>query len=85
MPQFCLSSPLSATSLFAALLCAALPSFAHARSGQSTDTQPSVFDGDYLTIGIGGGIGPSCEGSDDYVAIPFGALQGEVGGIGHVF
>jgi outer membrane scaffolding protein for murein synthesis (MipA/OmpV family) len=42
----------------------------------------SVFDGDYITLGIGAAIGPSYEGSDDYVVFPIPALQGKVGGIG---
>lgn len=85
MPQSRLSFRLSATSLFAmaTLLSVALSSVATAQTTETAapTSGPSVFDGDYLTVGIGGGIGPSYEGSDDYIAIPFGALQGEIGGI----
>jgi outer membrane scaffolding protein for murein synthesis (MipA/OmpV family) len=39
-----------------------------------------VFAGDWLTIGVGGGYGPSYEGSDDYVLFPAPLAQGSVGG-----
>jgi outer membrane scaffolding protein for murein synthesis (MipA/OmpV family) len=57
---------------------------------QDVDTPPpsdpdageSVFDGDYLTIGAGGAIVPSYDGSDDYVFTPVPLIQGSVAGIG---
>lgn len=42
----------------------------------------TVFDGDYITLGAGAAIGPSYEGSDDYVVFPVPAIQGKLGGIG---
>ncbi len=45
-------------------------------------TQKSVFDGDYLTIGVGGAYGTSYEGSDDYVFFPAAAAMGRIAGIG---
>ncbi|MVZ96316.1 MipA/OmpV family protein [Sphingorhabdus sp. IMCC26285] len=39
-----------------------------------------VFAGDWLTIGIGGGYGPSYEGSDDYTLFPAPLAQGSVSG-----
>lgn len=42
----------------------------------------SVFDGDYLTVGVGAAVGPSYEGSDDYVLFPVPALTGKVTGVG---
>ncbi len=42
----------------------------------------SVFDGDYITLGAGAAIGPSYEGSDDYVVFPVPAVQGKVAGVG---
>jgi MipA family protein len=41
----------------------------------------SVFDGDWLTIGLGGAYGPSYDGSDDYVFSPLPLLQGSFGGV----
>lgn len=42
---------------------------------------PSVFDGDWITIGIGGAYTPSYDGSDDYVVTPLPLLQGKLGGV----
>jgi MipA family protein len=39
-----------------------------------------VFEGDWLTVGIGPGYGPSYEGSDDYVLFPAPIAQGSVAG-----
>ena len=36
----------------------------------------SVFDGDYLSVGVGAAYGPSYDGSDDYVLYPAALLQG---------
>jgi outer membrane protein len=41
---------------------------------------PTVFDGDYLTIGAGGAYVPGYEGSDSYVVTPVVGLQGRLGG-----
>lgn len=41
-----------------------------------------VLDGDFFIIGAGVGLTPTYEGSDDYVATPFPAIAGRVGGIG---
>lgn len=46
------------------------------------DEASSVFDRDYLTVGVGVAVGPSYEGSDDYAVYPVPALQGKLGGIG---
>lgn len=48
---------------------------------QDAAPEPSVFDGDYLTVGAGVIYGPSYEGSDDMVATPVPAVQGRVGGV----
>ena len=39
-----------------------------------------VFAGDWVTVGIGAGYGPSYDGSDDYVLLPAPLAQGSVGG-----
>lgn len=44
-------------------------------------SEPTVFDGDYLTIGIGAGYGPSYSGSDDYVLFALPLVQGSLGGV----
>lgn len=41
---------------------------------------PTVFDGDYLTVGAGAGYVPGYEGSDSYVVTPVLGLQGRLGG-----
>jgi outer membrane scaffolding protein for murein synthesis (MipA/OmpV family) len=61
-------------------LALATPAFAQ-------DTPPagggeSVFDGDYVSVGVGASYGPSYDGSDDYVIFPVGLAQGSLGGIG---
>lgn len=43
--------------------------------------EDSVFDGDHVTIGVGGVYGPSYDGSDDYVLSPFPLIQGKLAGI----
>jgi outer membrane scaffolding protein for murein synthesis (MipA/OmpV family) len=57
-----------------------------ATPGFAQDTPPagsgeSVFDGDYVTVAVGGAYGPSYDGSDDYVFFPAGLLQGSLGGV----
>ena len=58
-------------------LALAAPAFA-----QSDQGGESVFDGDYLSVGIGGAYGPSYDGSDDYVLYPAALVQGSLGGVG---
>lgn len=48
--------------------------------GPHASAMPTVFDGDYLTIGAGAGYVPSYEGSDSYVVTPVIGLQGRLGG-----
>ena len=59
----------------AALAALAFPLAAQAQS------EETVFDGDYLTVGIGAGYAPSYEGSDDYVFYPQPVIQGSLAGI----
>ena len=80
MSNYRLRAVLARPLLAAALLVpAALPSVATAQDVATTEE--TVFDGEYLTVGLGGAYGPSYEGSDDYVFFPGGALQGKVGGV----
>lgn len=46
------------------------------------DIDGGVFEGDWITLGVGVGLGPSYDGSDDYVLFPAPIVQGELGGIG---
>lgn len=41
----------------------------------------TVFDGDYLTVGVGVAHGPSYSGSDDYVLSALPLIQGSVAGV----
>jgi outer membrane scaffolding protein for murein synthesis (MipA/OmpV family) len=71
-----------------AILCAALinstPVFAQNASEISKPAQPepSVFDGDWLAVGIAGAYEPSYDGSDDYSVFPVAGVIGKVKGIG---
>ena len=49
---------------------------------QDAASEPSVFDGDYLSIGAGAAYGPSYAGSDDYVLYPVPLVQGSFHGVG---
>lgn len=65
------------------LMLAATPLYAQEQNAESPPVDPSdrgVFAGDWLTLGIGAGYGPSYEGSDDYVLFPAPLAQGSVGG-----
>lgn len=69
----------STSVLFGATLLAALASAAAAQEQMPEET---VFDGDYLSIGIGGALSPSYTGSDDYVLSVLPIVQGSLGGVG---
>lgn len=43
--------------------------------------EPTVFDGDYLAVGIGAAISPSYLGSDDYVVSPLPIVQASFRGV----
>jgi MipA family protein len=73
--------------LAAAALAAAAP--AHGQEEQVAAGPPdavaaaeTVYDDNWLSIGLGGGYGPSYDGSDDYVFYPAPLLQGRIAGIG---
>lgn len=46
-----------------------------------TGAPPSIFDGDWVTLGAGVGYSSSYDGSDDYVVSPLPFLQGKLGGV----
>ena len=45
------------------------------------EAPPSVFDGDWMSLGVGGAYNSSYDGSDDYVFSPLPLIQGRLGGI----
>lgn len=49
--------------------------------GKSGGRPPSVFSGDWVTIGVGVGMGPSYDGSNDYNVSPAPVVQGQVAGV----
>lgn len=59
----------------------AVPALAQEDAPIERPASGTVFDGDWLTIGIGGVYGPSYEGSDDYVLFPVPMVQGNLAGI----
>ena len=74
----------SSAAALAASLLVAQPAFAQ-DAGEPVNAgdayENTVFDGDYLSLGVGVGYGPSYSGSDDYVAFPLPIVQGSLGGI----
>jgi MipA family protein len=61
----------------------AIPAFAQSEETEAAKADApdrGVFAGDWLTLGVGAGYGPSYEGSDDYVFFPAPVAQGSVGG-----
>ncbi len=44
--------------------------------------EESVFDGDWLALGVGAGYAPGYDGSDNYVLYPQPLIAGSLGGIG---
>lgn len=69
---------------FAATLLFAAPALQaqtqESASAKADAPDRGVFAGDWLTVGVGGGYGPSYEGSDDYVLFPAPIAQGSIGG-----
>ena len=68
----------------AAALAGALVVAAAATPARAQNDGPqaeNVFDGDYLTVGVGAGYSPSYEGSDDYVVFPLPLVQGNLRGV----
>ncbi len=74
---------LAVISASALLLVANVPAMAQDSQADAATSDPAagtVFDGDWLTVGLGGAYGPSYEGSDDMVLFPAPLAQGSVGG-----
>lgn len=60
----------------------AVPAAAQNPGDIPTEGETTVFDGDWISVGVGVIYGPSYDGSDDYVITPAPIVQGELGGIG---
>ena len=80
-----------APALAALALCAtASPAFAQSETDTDVEadaptrsmTEGTVFDGDWVMIGVGAGYVPEYDGSDDYKLFPLPLIRGSVGGIG---
>ncbi|GMN13859.1 MipA/OmpV family protein [Altererythrobacter sp. MTPC7] len=70
----------------AAILAASTPAAAQDAGPETGPAGPplpseTVFDGDFLSIGVGAGFGPSYTGSDDYVVFPLPIVQASYKGI----
>lgn len=63
-----------------AAFCA--PAFAQSSEAPTAERPDlGVFAGDWVTVGLGAGYGPSYDGSDEYVLFPAPLAQGSIGGI----
>ena len=66
-------------------IAAGLPAAAQEGDPQSAPpasaTAGTVFDGDYISVGVGAVISPSYDGSDDYVISPIPVFMGSLGGV----
>lgn len=72
----------AALPLGALITCIALPGTALAQEdAPDIDIEETAFDGDFVSAGIGAAVGPSYEGSDDYVVYPAPAVIGRLGGV----
>lgn len=63
---------------FAVALCLSTTAYAQQ---QGPPPGENVFDGDYVTLGAGVAVGPSYDGSDNYVLSPLPVILGSVAGI----
>jgi outer membrane protein len=50
-------------------------------AAQNAEAKQSVYDGDYLSVGVGAAYGPSYAGSDDYDVFPVPLVQGSFHGV----
>lgn len=73
----------AASPLLAALAALAVSSPAYAQAAPAGDAaEGTVYDGNWLSVGIGAGITPSYVGSDDYTFTPVPLVQGNLFGVG---
>lgn len=77
---------ITAAAAFACLAAIAVPASAQdeqtpAQTPAQAPAQATVYDGDYLSVGVGAGYGPTYDGSDDYTLFPAPIVQGSLGGV----
>lgn len=73
---------ITAVAAFACLAATAVPASAQDEQAPAQPpAQATVYDGDYLSVGVGAGYGPTYDGSDDYTLFPAPIVQGSLGGI----
>lgn len=72
------------TAAAGAVLLSSTAALAQTNTPQVNPPEPedTVFDDNYISIGVGAGLGPSYDGSDDYAVFPAPILQGQLGGVG---
>lgn len=64
-----------------ALALGGAPAYAQEPAEGPPDVEGTVFEGDWIQLGVGLGFGPDYDGSDDYEAFPLPLIQGNVGGV----
>lgn len=74
-----MKSLLAASSLV--LLASAAPAYAQDVESLPSD-EDTVFDDNWLSVGVGAVYSPSYKGSDDYVVSPIPIVQGQLGPVG---
>lgn len=74
-------APALAAIAFAAASTPALAQDVPPGDEDGSEREESVFDGDWLQIGVGVGYGADYDGSDDYEAFPLPLVQGSIAGI----
>ncbi|MEP4892635.1 MipA/OmpV family protein [Parasphingorhabdus sp.] len=80
MMRYCSPLAKSFRKIGIAALLAGMSTLCHAQQ-QGPPIGETVFDGDYVTLGIGAAIGPSYDGSDNYTISPLPVIIGSVAGI----
>lgn len=73
--------PLAALSLIVAAPAMAQDGVPVETSRAAPPIEGTVFDGDWLSVGIGAAYSPSYDGSDDYVVSVLPLVQGSLGGV----
>ncbi len=76
-------TPVIAASVLSLCASPALAQSAPDPDAQSdANAEETVFDGDWVQVGIGAAYAPDYDGSDDYEVFPLPLIQGSIGGIG---
>jgi outer membrane protein len=81
MKTFAAGLMVAGTMLAAAPLAAQGASTPGVRADAPDLPEDTVFDGDYLSVGVGVGYGPSYSGSDDYRTFALPIVQGSLAGV----